>query len=323
MSPPGPVTRDVKLLCLASGISQLAVRPADRAGITAAVPMADVHRRMEERADKRLRIEQRQEDKVLNALNAIRTKISGPPQEWVKPSFTMPMVMPGSDVEDYLGALGGVGYYRHRKYGELREHQLLSEHQELPNLPMVQIDEDGQRLFQTYEPCAPGTYERLLHPPTRQPKPEPPSKPRDAIALTSLGGRRSELLVALEPPLASSATDIVDNRVRTQPPSYIHRPPVGPARGAPEVIARIRSKKAEITLTADRQNILVTAPGGRVRDDVSDLAQVAAPILVPFLRDGSVPPCAVTNHPTAVEAVTVARTFPTALPWCGECGGAA
>lgn len=98
-------------------------------------------------------------------------------------------------------------------------------------------------------------------------------------------------------------------------------------RGAEGIIAKLSRRGVELHLSADRSGLVVTGAGGRAARGTAltpyiAAAEVARPLLLPYLRDGRPPACAVSPHPEPVEAVTVAAGAP-ALAWCGQCSGGA
>ena len=85
-----------------------------------------------------------------------------------------------------------------------------------------------------------------------------------------------------------------------------------PIRGAKRIIDRLERKGVQVRLSPDRQSII---PSGNSL--YFPAAYAAAPLLWPYLHDGTPPTCQVHDHKEPVEGTTVVDAFPDGLAACG------
>jgi hypothetical protein len=250
--------------------------------------MGSKHRRLEEAADRRLSREQKGQTSTMNARTAfgrITGLASGP---WQKPTFEMPHQMAEADVTDFLGDLRGARWYAHRKLGELAERpKMLNDRDVLPDLPIIQVDEDGQTRWRVFDVFQPGTFERLSNTAVRLPRPTKPQRAFDALALVWLAAPQPEVIV-------SPTGARVLGPIGPKPNSYI-KPPQPAARGAEAILRRLASKGVMVALSADGQYLVPSSPGGRPGPGVIELLTTAAPLLLAHLKGGPLL-CAVGPH---------------------------
>jgi hypothetical protein len=92
-----------------------------------------------------------------------------------------------------------------------------------------------------------------------------------------------------------------------------------PVHGAEAVIAELARHHVTVTLSADRQYVIPTAPAGRFLGRDAELFTTAAPLLLAYLRGGEPVPCAVSaSHPkgTDTAAVTILAGGAPACAYC-------
>ena len=131
----------------------------------------------------------------------------------------------------------------------------------------------------------------------------------------------SRAYVALrEVPVGSYAAAVVPKRAKAPAPAGLVdalaqaamlNPAAGAIRGAGAVLKRIQSKGDALRLVGDA--LLLVSPGGRPHPHVRDAVELARPLLMPYLRDGKAPTCALG---CGAEATTIALLD---TLWCGEC----
>jgi hypothetical protein len=256
---------------------------------------------MEERADRALARTQRKEQRM----NTTTTK-------WERPRFEQPMLFDGHRMTLLGTDRRGRYWWSDPKYGELVERGVVDATREvLPSLPIARVDGADGDLYMSFEVMAPGSFEAAMAIVPRKPKPEPDHRPVDVVAATHLGARVPERITAITPPRVSADPNPL-SPVATPP---IIKPAEEAPRGAAAIIDRLASKKANVSLAADVEHLVVTCEDGRPAAGVVELVEKSAPLIVAWLQ-GTPLTCVVSQHAEPVEAVTIAFYD---TPWCGSC----
>lgn len=202
----------------------------------------------------------------------------------------MPQLV-GDDALEALGELGGRTWYAWKgKDTELEPDTLYAPNfAGQPNAPMRREYVDDELFHRTFRMHAPGTFAARS---SYVPKPLPVPKP-------------------LAPVDALAGSDVLN---RTGAAAFGPGRPALRIRGAAAILERLEAKGTRVVLNASRDGLVMLSSGGRPPAFHVATIQAAAPLVLPYLRDGVPPSCQVSAHDA--EAVTVAEP---GVRWCGEC----
>jgi hypothetical protein len=251
--------------------------------------MADVHRRMEERADRRLAREHRLTERTNSTMNVISSILSRSTKAWERPVWTTPMVTPASALAPLGRDFRGRKWFSHRGFELVERPKLLDEERDiLPDGIIVPIDDETGRRFRQFDVMAPGSYAAATVVSVRQPKPPRAHRPIDALA--HLFTRNTAVMRGGDHAIA---------------------PPAGPAA----MLAALARDGAQVGLSTDRETLIVSTSGGRLIPGVLELVDRAAPLLLSYLR-GEPLSCTATKHKTPEPAISIALG---GTPACARC----
>lgn len=218
---------------------------------------------------------------------------------WTQPTFEAPQLISAESLSP-LGVYRGRAWFTCR-YGEAETGRTFTDADVLPDTILTMELVAGERVHVSYRVHEPGTFERLSTAVHQGPRPKPAHRPVDALGALFLSNRQAEIIV---PPTAGPDRGLPALMPAGADGPHI-RPGKPPVRGAEALLARLASKGATVTLSADGTSMVVTSSGGRPRPGVSELVQVAGPLILAYLRDGKAPDCTVSAHKVAQPASTV------------------
>jgi hypothetical protein len=233
------------------------------------------------------------------------------------PAPTMPITISESELTP-LGTFAGHEFYRHTRWGQLRERlDRVSGDVELPNLPVIEERDGDLFVFRVFDLLDPGTFERLTAP---RPKAAPvPSRPVDGLHGVAGLDRRPEVMVnagtGSRLGMLTGGTIGETIEVARQPREGFYKPPTPAIRGAKAILAYLEKKGASLVLAPDRASFYVTGPKGKLPPLVRDVVNATAPLLLAHLR-GEPLSCALPHTGPAPEAVTLLLG---GAPACAAC----
>ena len=207
------------------------------------------------------------------------------------PPTDSPTLISANDLEP-LGTAAGRDWFRHPRYGELRERPAtLTDDDLLPSKVLVQTIIDGERRYRVFDAFDVGTLEGIRATPAPTPPRAKPSRPADRL-------NRYPILTK------QASQGLGSYRVR----------------GCVDILDRLAAKDHRVGLDSTGRALWWTTPGLVPPGLPEDLS----PLLVPFLRDGIPPRCtAPTGHPDGVDDEAVSPVDGGGLACAWHLGGAA
>jgi hypothetical protein len=232
---------------------------------------------------------------VNNIATTITSRVLRHAKPWTAPNFETPLQIDASELSP-IGEYRGKAWYSHN-LGELETRRTYRSGEELPNGPITAATVDGELVFTGYAVHEPGALAALQDTTPRAPRPPRKVKPIDLLSGTIAA--------------------------KSHPTSYGTAGRTGAPRtaGVADLLRRIESKGARVTLSADGTSLVVSAPGARSPVGVAELIEKAGPLILAYLA-GSPLRCTVRDHGAdAPQAVSLSLG---STPICAEClaGGA-
>jgi len=185
----------------------------------------------------------------------------------------------------------------HVKLGELREEpSLLSEQDVMPDAPLVAVvGEDGVRRYRAFRVEPPGTFAALTSRVTAR-KSTPAIRPVElsAALMAKNPGTIVPIRRSVAVPLATADGPVGTGSSGRMP--YYVEPGEDAAEGAEGALAKLHRAKAEVRLSTDGYDLVVSVPDGRPRAGVRECVEVYKPAIVAKLR-GDYFPCTAHEHP--------------------------
>lgn len=238
--------------------------------------------RMEQRTERQLARDEKRAEKGQTSTMSLLANLTGN-RPWTRPTFEMPMLISARDLAPLGADRMGRQWFSHKKYGEVVELPVIdTTRQEIPNSLVVEVDRDHYRHFGT--PLEPGTYERLMNTAPRAQRAPKPSRPVRGLVGVYLADERPERVYG-----SHAAVSII--------------PQSSAVLNGEEAIARLKHAGASnVRLSTDRQDLVVTFPGGVPAPGVVELVERAKPEILAYLREDK-PACTAWNHKTPRPAV--------------------
>lgn len=211
-----------------------------------------------------------------------------------------PVEIQGSELED-LGSVKGTRYWKHAKWGVLREHQVVvGDHGDLPNLPFVTSWQGDERVMTVYAIVSADAWRRIT-----APRPESAASAMRAVdALRSAATFRARREVGLrgDGPVSTSPFVGAPRPWTVEGGSTNSAFVPGGSRAVTPAEKRERFEKKGLRLepvSRDDDRLIAYAPAGRMIAYVLDDLRESIELIRPLVAHGTDPVCEKCQSETA------------------------